>query len=185
MRITGGVFRSRALVAPRGQETRPTSDRVREALFSILASAGVFSEDPGPRVLDLYAGSGALAFEALSRGASAAVLVESARAAIAAIQENVAALDVAEQVSVLTRPCERALDSVTGPFDLVLIDPPYADVRTKVFASILTRAGNLLAPTGVLVLEHDAKDEPAAPEGLLVDRRRRHGDTVLSLFRRS
>lgn len=184
MRITGGIFRSRALVAPRGQETRPTSDRVREALFSILASRGMFAGEPGPRVLDLYAGSGALALEALSRGATAAVLVESARAAVAAIHENVAALDVGAQVTVSTRPCERALDTIEGPFDLVLIDPPYADVRTKGFASILHRAGNLLGPSGVLVLEHDAKDEPAAPEGLLVDRRRRHGDTVLSLYRR-
>jgi len=185
MRITGGVFRSRALVAPRGQETRPTSDRVREALFSMLSAGGVFGEDPGPRVLDLYAGSGALAFEALSRGARAAVLVESARQAQTAIRENIEALDVASEVTLLTRPCERALEGVEGPFELVLLDPPYADVRTKVFAAILAKAGSLVASGGVLVLEHDARDEPSAPEGLVLDRRRRHGDTVLSLFRRS
>ncbi len=184
MRITGGVFRSRALVAPRGQETRPTSDRVREALFSMLASDGIFAEDPGPRVLDLYAGSGALAFEALSRGAASAVLVESARSAIVAIRENIESLDVASQVSLVTRPCERALEGLAGPFQLVLIDPPYADVKTKPFATLLSQASQLVAPGGVLVLEHDSKDEPPAPEGLEVDRRRRHGDTILSLFRR-
>lgn len=187
MRITGGTYRSRALVAPRGQETRPTSDRVREALFSMLVSDGVFpddSEKPGPRVLDLYAGSGALGLEALSRGASEVVMVESARPALAAIRENIEALDVGAQVSVLTRPCERALEAVTGSFDLILIDPPYAEVRTKAFGGVMLQASRLLGSGGVLVLEHDARDEPAAPEGLEVDRRRRHGDTILSLFRR-
>jgi 16S rRNA (guanine966-N2)-methyltransferase len=196
MRITGGAFRSRALVAPRGQETRPTSDRVREALFSMLVSDGVFGE---PRVLDLYAGSGALGLEALSRGAVSVVMVESARAAIAAIRENIAALGVEDQVTLLTRPCERALETIganvspiganvspipEGPFDLVLIDPPYADVRTKVFGGVMLQASRLLGSGGILVLEHDSRDEPAAPEGLEVDRRRRHGDTSLSLFRR-
>jgi 16S rRNA (guanine966-N2)-methyltransferase len=203
MRITGGAFRSRALVAPRGQETRPTSDRVREALFSMLASDGVFGE---PRVLDLYAGSGALGLEALSRGAVSVVMVESARAAIAAIRENIAALGVEDRVTLLTRPCERALETIganvsptdanvspiganvspipEGPFDLVLIDPPYADVRTKVFGGVMLQASRLLGSGGILVLEHDSRDEPAAPEGLEVDRRRRHGDTSLSLFRR-
>lgn len=195
MRITGGAFRSRALVAPRGQETRPTSDRVREALFSMLTSDGVFGE---PRVLDLYAGSGALGLEALSRGAGSVVMVESARAAIAAIRENLSALGVEAQVSLVTRPCERALEAlganvsplganvspIQGPFDLVLIDPPYADVRTKVFGGVMLQASRLLGSGGILVLEHDSRDEPAPPEGLELDRRRRHGDTSLSLFRR-
>jgi 16S rRNA (guanine966-N2)-methyltransferase len=181
MRITGGAFRSRALVAPRGQETRPTSDRVREALFSMLTSDGVFGE---PRVLDLYAGSGALGLEALSRGAASVVMVESARAAIAAIRENIAALGVEAEVSLVTRPCERALETIQGPFDLVLIDPPYADVRTKVFGGVMLQASRALGSGGILVLEHDSRDEPPAPEGLEVDRRRRHGDTILSLFRR-
>jgi 16S rRNA (guanine966-N2)-methyltransferase len=184
MRITGGVYRSRALVAPRGQETRPTSDRVREALFSMLVSDGVFEAEPGPRVLDLYAGSGALAFEALSRGAREAVLVESARPAIAAIRENIAALNLEGQVTLLTKPCEKAVEAIEGGFGLVLIDPPYADVRAKGFPGFLLQTSRLLASGGVLVLEHDAKDAPAAPEGLDLDRRRRHGDTSLSLFRR-
>src|SRR4051794_32741588 len=101
MRITGGTFRSRSLAAPRGTETRPTSDRVREALFSMLVADGCFGGDPGPRVLDLYAGSGALAFEALSRGARSAVLVDHSRAALAVLRENARSLGVEDSVTVV------------------------------------------------------------------------------------
>lgn len=182
MRITGGSFRSRALVAPRGSETRPTSDRVREALFSMLASAGCFGDDARPRVLDLYAGSGALAFEAISRGAEEAVLVEHARPALAAIRDNARALDVERQITVMPVRVDRALATVRGRFDLVLVDPPYADVRAKGFAELLGQVAELLSEHGVLVLEHASTDEPAAPPRLALDRRRRYGDTTLSLF---
>lgn len=185
MRITGGVFRSRALVAPRGQETRPTSDRVREALFSMLASSGAFEGTPGPRVLDLYAGSGALALEAISRGASAATVVESGRAALASIGENIRALDVESQVSVLALRVDRALPRLEGLFDIILVDPPYAEVNSPSFRKTLGEAARRLENSGLFVLEHAATDEPEAPEGLIVDRRRRHGDTILSLFRRA
>lgn len=148
----------------------------------MLASAGVFAEELGPRVLDLYAGSGALGLEAISRGARSAVLVESARPAITAIRENVRALDVGAQVTVIATRVERALDAVEGPFDLVLVDPPYADVREPSFADLMAKAARHLAPSGVLVLEHASTDEPAAPLDLVLDRRRRHGDTTLSLY---
>src|SRR4051794_17180995 len=105
MRITGGIHRSRALVAPRGVETRPTSDRVREALFSMLLSDGLFQEPP--RVLDVYAGSGALGFEAISRGAREVVFVESARPALTAIRDNAQALDVLDIVTVVPIPAAR------------------------------------------------------------------------------
>jgi 16S rRNA (guanine966-N2)-methyltransferase len=156
---------------------------VREALFSMLASAGVFAEEVGPRVLDLYAGSGALAFEAISRGARAAVLVEHGKPAVAAIRQNARELDVEDLVTVIATRVERALAEVDGPFDLVLIDPPYADVRARGFDEILAKAASLLSPSGILVLVHASSDEPGAPPGLSVDRRRRHGDTTLSLFR--
>jgi 16S rRNA (guanine966-N2)-methyltransferase len=185
MRITGGVFRSRSLVAPRGTETRPTSDRVREALFSMLASDGVFEAEPGPRVLDLYAGSGALGLESLSRGATSAVFVEHARPALAAIRDNVRALDVESSVKVVPLRVDRALATLEGPFDLVLVDPPYADVRARDFADLLAKTASLLAEGAVLVLEHASSDEPETPSGLVLDRRRRHGDTTLSIFRGS
>ena len=186
MRITGGTHRSRALVAPKGQATRPTSDRVREALFSMLVSDRLFSGDAsgdGPRVLDLYAGSGALGFEALSRGASRVVFVEMARPALTAIRENADAL--AMKVEILALKVDRALvKEDLGMFELVLLDPPYADVNEKGFVAILSGAAKHLAEDGVLVLEHASDDEPVIAE-LTVDRRRRHGDTTLSLFRRT
>jgi 16S rRNA (guanine966-N2)-methyltransferase len=149
----------------------------------MLASDGVF-DGAAPRVLDLYAGSGALGFEALSRGAASVVFVESARPAIEAIRKNVRALDVAERVDLVTTRDEKALELVGGPFDLVLVDPPYAEVRTRDFDDILARAARRMRAAGVLVLEHSSSDEPPAAEGLQLDRRRRHGDTTLSLFLR-
>lgn len=182
MRITGGIFRSRTLAAPRGHATRPSSDRVREALFSMLTAAGAFDGAP-PRVLDLYAGSGALGLEALSRGARAVTLVECARPAIAAIRQNIASLEVGDAVSVVAARVERALPTIVGPFEVVLVDPPYAELNHRGFAAVLEGAARLLAPEGLLVLEHASSDEPALPEGLALDRRRRYGDTALSLFR--
>ena len=149
----------------------------------MLTSDGVFADEVGPRVLDLYAGSGALGIEAMSRGARFAVFVESARPAVTAIRENIQALAIADETSILALRVDRALEELEGPFDLVLLDPPYADVRAPAFGEILLKAARLLATSGILVLEHASTDEPAPPPGLLVDRRRRHGDTTLSLFR--
>ena len=182
MRITGGRWRSRALDAPRGMATRPTSDRVREALFSMLVSDGLIGDD-GPRVLDLYAGTGALAFEALSRGASAAVLVEHAREAVAAIRKNARALGVGSELVLFDTKVERALLKIEGPFGIVFLDPPYADVPAPSFGAVLARAAALLGPGGALVLEHASPDEPPAVPGLELDRTRRYGDTSVSLYR--
>ena len=186
MRITGGRWRSRALDAPRGMATRPTSDRVREALFSMLVSDGLIGgddEEKGPRVLDLYAGTGALAFEALSRGASAAVLVEHARDAVAAIRKNARALGVGAELLLFDTKVERALLKIEGPFGVVFLDPPYADVCAPSFGAILARAAALLGPGGALVLEHASTDEPPLVPGLALDRTRKYGDSSVTLYR--
>ena len=149
----------------------------------MLSSMGAFSEAPGPRVLDLYAGSGALAFEALSRGAREAVLVESARPAVSAIRENVDALQLGDVTRVLALRVEQALPQLSGTFDLVFLDPPYALVETPGFKTVLAQAARVVSPGGVLVLEHAASSEPPATEGLELDRSRRYGDTTLSVFR--
>jgi 16S rRNA (guanine966-N2)-methyltransferase len=185
VRITGGTFRSRTLVAPRGAATRPTSDRVREALFSILGSLGAVS---GARVLDLYAGTGALALEALSRGAAHATLVESSRASLAAIRSNVEALGVADRTRVLAATAERALDILATDipkgerFELVFADPPYAGVEGAVRTLERYAGKGAWSPGAVVVLEHSSKDAPEAT-GLERLELRRYGDTALSLFR--
>jgi 16S rRNA (guanine966-N2)-methyltransferase len=186
MRITGGEWRSRNLRAPRGTATRPTSDRVREALFSILAAGGLL--DGAPRVLDLYAGSGALAFEALSRGAASAVVVEQAREALAAIHENARALGAGDRLRVVSTRVDRALTTsspgaLEGPFDLIFADPPYADVRTAPFAAVLDAAARKLARGGAFVLEHASTDDAPTIPSLAYDRSRRYGDTTISLYR--
>lgn len=181
MRITGGLFRSRALKAPRGTATRPTSDRVREALFSMLVASELLGEHV--RVLDLYAGTGALAFEALSRGAASAVLVESGREAVAIIRQNARALGLESRVTLFDAKVERALARIDGRFGVVFLDPPYADVRAPAFGSVLAAAAALVDVDGALVLEHASTDDSPEIAGLDVDRSRRYGDTTVTLYR--
>lgn len=166
----------------------------------MITSVGIFvggaehfdkedAEEEGPRVLDLYAGSGALGLEALSRGAREVVLVESGRPAIAAIRENVRALGVEAKIRLFSMAVEKALPELAAeqkPFDLIVADPPYAEVDKRTFTEILEGAARLLSPSGIFVLEHSSKsEEPAPPTGLMVWRRRAYGDTTLSLFRYS
>ncbi len=146
----------------------------------MLHSAGALPE--GARVLDMYAGSGALAFEALSRGAASAVLVEHARDAARMIRHNARELGLDARVELLPVRVERALDRLQGPFDVIFADPPYSDVVSSTFASVLGRAALLLPREGRLILEHSSADEPPVVAGLLVERSRRHGDTALSIY---
>lgn len=159
---------------------------VSDGLFNDAdADADASDAEPGrgPRVLDLYAGSGALAFEALSRGASAAVLVEHARDAVAVIRQNARDLGAEKRILLLDAKVDRALPRVEGAFGIVFLDPPYAEVKTPGFASAIAAAAALLAPGGVLVLEHASADDPPDIAALAPDRSRRHGDTMLSLYR--
>lgn len=172
MRIIAGRWRGRALLAPAGATTRPTGERAREALFSMLTSRlGSFD---GLRVADLFAGTGALGLEALSRGAAHCTFVEQDRAALEALRANIAKLG-ADPVSEV-RP--GAVSSFAGgPFDLVLADPPY---RSGIGHAALARAR--LAPGGWASLE-TAQDEDGAVEGLEVIATRRHGRSLLTLLR--
>jgi 16S rRNA (guanine966-N2)-methyltransferase len=172
VRIVAGAWRGRRLVAPAGRDTRPTSDRVREAVFSILGPI------EGATVLDLFAGSGALAFEALSRGAAHATLVERAPAAIKAIEANVQALRA--DVDLRRRDVRafvRDASAAGGPYDLVFLDPPYRDAAGLGPQLDLTP---LLAPGARVVSENDRR-EPLALPGLEVADERRYGDTLIRI----
>jgi 16S rRNA (guanine966-N2)-methyltransferase len=179
MRVTGGEARGIPLIAPRGLATRPTTDRVREALFSILAAAG----QPLERVLDLYAGSGALAIEALSRGALWADLVEQAAPAGAAIRRNLAKTHLAERAALHGVSVARALPRLAGSaYSLILIDPPYADPVEPVLLALAEH--RLLGPETLVVLEHTARRPPPATVGVLaLADSRRYGDTGVAFYR--
>ncbi|WP_186382556.1 16S rRNA (guanine(966)-N(2))-methyltransferase RsmD [Amycolatopsis rhizosphaerae] len=175
-RIVAGAAGGRRLKVP-PQGTRPTSERVREALFNALEAAG---ELRGSRVLDLYAGSGALGLEALSRGAAEAVFVESDRRAVQVLRGNVAELALGGVV--LATSVDSALaQAPERPFDLVLADPPYAvdGARLGVMLTALA-AGGWVAPDGLVIIERAARDgEPDWPAGFEPFRVMRHGDTAL------
>ncbi len=169
MRIVGGAYRGRALVAPKGQSTRPTADRARQAMFDVLEHAPWSPGVRGARVLDLFAGSGALGLEALSRGAAHCVFVDRDPAALDAVAQNLRALGVnTDQFEVLRADATGA--RLTGVFDFAFLDPPYG--KALVAPSLASLAGKL-APGGLIVVER-AATEPllSAPGYDLLDERR-------------
>ncbi len=178
MRIISGQWRGRPLVAPKGELTRPTADRTRETLFSMLTSRlGTFE---GLRIADLYAGSGALAFEALSRGAARAVLIENDRAALTAIETNAAKLGATAAVEI--RAMSAARLPRQAPFDLIFADPPYAKDMGSAVAKAVAEA-EWLSPGGWLAIETAKGDQVEAPEGLTIDATRNVGRAHLTLLR--
>ncbi|MDP9103673.1 MAG: 16S rRNA (guanine(966)-N(2))-methyltransferase RsmD [Pseudomonadota bacterium] len=174
MRIVSGRFRGRTLVAPQGQATRPTADRARQAMFDVLAHAPWAVDLEGARVIDLFAGSGGLGFEALSRGAAFALFVETDEAARGAIRDNVEALQLFGETRVHRRD---ATDlglrpaSAGGAFDLAFLDPPYRQgLGERGLASLAE--GGWLAPGATVVLERAADEpEPVTPGFALLDDR--------------
>jgi 16S rRNA (guanine966-N2)-methyltransferase len=178
MRIIAGEWRGRKLIAPAGQQTRPTADRTRETLFSMLASRlGSFE---GLRIADLYAGSGALGLEAISRGAAHATLVENERAALNAIEANINALRVGERVEV--RPMSAARLPAAQPFDLVFADPPYGPGSGSAVAAAVARAGWLLEG-GWMAIETHRGDAVDSPDGWEIEATRDVGRARLTLLR--
>ncbi|MFQ5574293.1 MAG: 16S rRNA (guanine(966)-N(2))-methyltransferase RsmD [Terriglobia bacterium] len=183
MRITGGEYRGRRLVAPRDPAVRLTTDRVKEAVFSILG--GALEHD---RVLDLYAGSGALGLEALSRGAESATFVEQGAAQTAVIGENVDLLGLDEKARILSTPVGRALETLAAEaarFSLIFLDPPYR-INNEIVEDVLRKliSGSLIRAQGQVVLESSARvslirrvqgfEEPVVRE---------YGDTRITFLR--
>jgi 16S rRNA (guanine966-N2)-methyltransferase len=174
MRIIAGTHGGRELTAPKGRATRPTSDRVREALFSILGDI------QGLRVLDLFAGSGALGIEALSRGVQEATLVDSGRPAVVAIRRNLETLGL--DAEVVAQPAARFLQAASRDgrqYDLVFLDPPYrhASALGRELTSALTP---ILAADARVVAESDRRS-PLGLEFMLADERR-YGDTLIQIY---
>ena len=174
MRITGGALARRTFDAPPGDRTRPTTDRVREALFSALGSR---MDLAGARVLDLFAGSGALGLEALSRGAVHLTAVERHGRTLALAKANAESLGVADRAAFVRADAFAYVRDEPGPFDLVLADPPYA---LDTLAALPGALRPLLAPGGLLALEHDGRHDFASADGHRQSRR--YGGTVVSVF---
>lgn len=176
MRIAGGDWRGRALDAPPGRDTRPTSGRTREAVFNILEHAPWAPDVEGLNVIDLFAGSGALGLEALSRGAGFCLFVESAGPALRALRANIQALGAGARTAVLARDAARlgSRPADRAPFDLAFLDPPYARGLGETALAAL-RDGGWLSPGALVVFERGA-DEPAPEvEGFEVLDDRRYG----------
>lgn len=174
MRVVAGRLGGQTLTAPRGAGTRPTSDRVREAVFSILGDV------QGARVLDLFAGSGAMAIEALSRGAAEATLVDSSAASIASIQRNLRSLRLSATVrrQSVTRFLERARRD-GRQYDLVFVDPPYR--RASAYGQALSAYLTPVLAQGARVVAESDRREPLELDLAPLDRRR-YGDTLILIF---
>jgi len=176
MRIIAGAHKGRTLKAPTWTGLRPTSDKLRETLFNILAP-----RVPGARVLVVYAGTGAVALEALSRGAALAVCVEQDRRARALIEENRTRVGEEGRCMIVSGDARRALLSPIpgGPFDIVFLDPPY---EAEELDAVVTAGASQRAGSGVLVLEHSSRRAAPAIDGAGPSRTVRAGDSALSFY---
>jgi 16S rRNA (guanine966-N2)-methyltransferase len=164
MRIIAGEHRGRALVAPGGQGTRPTSDKTRQALFNVLEHAAWAPDLVDARILDVFAGSGALGLEALSRGAAAALFIENDTAALAAIAQNLATLKLSPSGKTLRADATRLGPNSGPPHDLVFLDPPYAKGLCEPALAALGQGG-WLAAGALAVVERGADESPPLTPG--------------------
>lgn len=178
LRIIGGSLKGRQIKAPEGAGTRPTSSKVREAVFDILSF-----RIAGSKFLDLYAGSGAMGIEALSRGASFSLFVESHHEAVALLKDNLARLGLDGNSQVLQMPAEKALRKIgemAMGFDMVFMDPPYRDDHWDKTLTLLGEAG-ILERGASIILEHGTKTKPALPGWLREIKSYKYGDSSLIL----
>ena len=177
MRVSGGELRSRVIPAPSGTAVRPTPGRVKEALFSIIGE-----RIAGARVLDLYAGSGAIGFEALSRGAEYVTFVELHKPTAALIEETAERLGVRQRAGITCAPAERAVQRVSGRFDFVYADPPYGLPPPHLTFSTL-RARGAIDATSLVVYERHSDRAPFASPGFETVREARYGDVTLQFLK--
>ena len=182
MRVIAGTFRSRILKSLKGQALRPTSDYLRETLFNVLGPSVA-----GARFLDLYAGTGAVGIEALSRGAVEAVFVENHGAAAKLIRENLASLKIVSGTRVITMEAAHAIAKLASgvhPFDFIFLDPPYAAEKEYAMAMSVLGASKLVSPSSIVIAEHRKSFELAETFGNLQRYRLlKQGDAALSFFR--
>jgi 16S rRNA (guanine966-N2)-methyltransferase len=179
LRVIGGELRGRKLASVRGWDIRPTADRVREALFNILGSRPV-----GARVLDLFAGTGALGIEALSRGANSALFVEVAGPALKVIQKNIALCKLESRAQIVRLDIARGFGGLAaqrGTFDLIFADPPYRRDLIRPTLAALTRSG-LPSTEALIVVEHDPAEPVEPPENWQITDRRHYGQTHLAFL---
>jgi 16S rRNA (guanine966-N2)-methyltransferase len=183
MRIVGGSLRGRVLKAPQSQSIRPTSDRLRESIFDILAHA---YGDPiaGANVVDLFAGTGALGLEALSRGAARVLFVDEGTQARALLRANIESLGAGGVTRVFRRDATKLGAAPPGEvFSLAFLDPPYgADLAPRALAALVS--GGWLAPHALVVIEEAAEANVELPDGLLERETRRYGDTQITIAQR-
>ncbi len=167
MRIVAGTLRGRPLVAPKGHSTRPTADRTRQAVFNVLEHAAWAPDLEGARVIDLFAGSGAMGLEAISRGAAFALFIETDEAARAAIRANAASLGVTGQARIERRDATQLAPRAGGdgaPFQLAFLDPPYREDLADAALARLAE-GDWLAEDAIVVVERGGRSLPAVPVG--------------------
>lgn len=192
MRVIAGKYKGRKLEAPRGRDIRPTTDKTKEAMFSILAF-----DVPDARVLDLFSGTGALGIEALSRGASSCVFCEKSKTAVAQIEENLEHCGIEVARAALTGSggrdgafmCPgdvmRSLELLEGSFDVILMDPPYGQGLCEKAIEIISERG-LLSEEGIMVCEHRKEDElPESLGDITRTKLRRYGISMLSVYERA
>jgi 16S rRNA (guanine966-N2)-methyltransferase len=176
VRVISGAFKGRRLKTPSWNGLRPTYDKLRETLFNILAA-----RIPGARVLDAFAGTGAIGIEALSRGAAHVTFVDSDRRAAALIAQNLALCGIDSGYTIETGPITRVLGELPpgAVLDIIVLDPPYDAVGVR---EVLAAAAGRLAADGVLVLERATRREPEAPESLTRTRDVKSGDSTLTFY---
>ncbi len=176
MRVTGGRERGRRLKAPAGSRVRPTSDKVKQALFNILGERVA-----GAVFLDLYAGAGGIGLEALSRGAGRVVFVDASRGSLDVVRHNRDILGFVDKAQVVFSKAEAFLKKPSGPFDIVFLDPPYAE-EIKPLLELISKAG-MLKPDAIVIAEHFKKQpSPESAGGLVLYREAKYGDTILAFY---